>query len=169
MSDEYFDLIDDATGKIIGRATRRECHGNPKLLHRSVRVAVYHPDGKSLLLQKRSMNKDLFPGRWDMAVGGHVDSGETLEQAVVREMREELGLPPGLPLKKLFQLKVRNEIESENVQLYSTVSAGPFDIQEQELSEIRFVSFDELKELLRQDPERFTPLLVRELRILLEE
>ena len=169
MSDEYFDLIDDATGKIIGRATRRECHGNPKLLHRSVRVAVYHPDGKSLLLQKRSMNKDIFPGRWDMAVGGHVDSGETLEQAVVREMREELGLPPGLPLKKLFQLKVRNEIESENVQLYSTVSAGPFDIQEQELSEIRFVSFDELKELLRQDPERFTPLLVRELRILLEE
>ena len=169
MSDEYFDLIDDATGKIVGRATRRECHGNPKLLHRSVRVAVYHPDGKSLLLQKRSMNKDIFPGRWDMAVGGHVDSGETLEQAVVREMREELGLPPGLPLKKLFQLKVRNEIESENVQLYSTVSAGPFDIQEQELSEIRFFSFDELKELLRQDPERFTPLLVRELRILLEE
>ena len=169
MNDEYFDLIDDDTGAVIGRAARRECHGNPKLLHRSVRVAVYHPDGKSLLLQKRSMNKDIFPGRWDMAVGGHVDSGETLEQAVVREMREELGLPPGLPLKKLFQLKVRNEIESENVQLYSTVSAGPFDIQEQELSEIRFVSFDELKELLRQDPERFTPLLVRELRILLEE
>ena len=50
MSDEFFDLIDDVTGKIVGRATRRECHGNPKLLHRSVRVAVYHPDGKSLLL-----------------------------------------------------------------------------------------------------------------------
>ena len=167
MSDEFFDLIDDATGKIVGRATRRECHGNPKLLHRSVRVAVYHPDGKSLLLQKRSMNKDIFPGRWDMAVGGHVDSGETLEQAVVREMREELGLVTDLPLKKLFQLKVRNEIESENVQLYSTVGAGPFVIQEQELSEIRFFSFDELKKLLRENPEQFTPLLVRELRILL--
>ena len=169
MSEEFFDLIDDATGKIVGRATRRECHGNPKLLHRSVRVAVYHPDGKSLLLQKRSMNKDIFPGRWDMAVGGHVDSGETLEQAVVREMREELGLPSDLPLKKLFQLKVRNEIESENVQLYSTVSAGPFAIQEQELSGIRFFSFDELKKLLRENPGQFTPLLVRELRILLEE
>ncbi|MBO4648264.1 MAG: NUDIX domain-containing protein [Lentisphaeria bacterium] len=169
MSDEFFDLIDDATGQIVGRATRRECHGNPKLLHRSVRVAVYHPDGKSLLLQKRSMSKDIFPGRWDMAVGGHVDSGETPDQAVVREMREELGLVSDLPLKKLFQLKVRNEIESENVQLYSTVCAGPFEIQEQELSEIRFFSFDELKKLLRDDPEQFTPLLVRELRILLEE
>ena len=169
MSEEFFDLIDAATGQIVGRATRRECHGNPKLLHRSVRVAVYHPDGKSLLLQKRSMNKDIFPGRWDMAVGGHVDSGETLEQAVVREMREELGLVTDLPLKKLFQLKVRNEIESENVQLYSTVCGGPFDIQEQELSEIRFFSFDELKKLLRESPGQFTPLLVRELRILLEE
>ena len=169
MSDEFFDLIDDVTGKIVGRATRRECHGNPKLLHRSVRVAVYHPDGKSLLLQKRSMDKDIFPGRWDMAVGGHVDSGETPEQAVVREMGEELGLPPDLPLKKLFQLKVRNEIESENVQLYSTVWGGPFAIQEKELSEAKFFSFDELERMLANDSEQFTPLLVRELRILLKE
>ena len=169
MSEEYFDLIDDATGEIIGRATRRQCHGNPKLLHRSVRVAVYHPDGRSLLLQKRSPDKDIFPGRWDMAVGGHVDSGETPDQAVVREMTEELGVRSVPPLQKKFQLKVRNEIESENVQLYSTVCAGPFRIQEQELSEIRFFPFDELRVLTEKDPGMFTPLLLRELQILLKE
>jgi len=169
MSEEFFDLIDDATGKIIGRAARRECHGNPNLLHRSVRVAVYHPDGHSLLLQKRSMNKDIFPGRWDMAVGGHVDSGETPDQAAVREMTEELGVQSVPPLTKRFPLKVRNEIESENVQLYSTVYGGPFKIQEQELSEIRFFSFDELRSLAEKTPEIFTPLLVRELRILLKD
>ena len=168
MTDEFFDLIDDATGEIIGRATRRECHGNPKLIHRSVRVAVYHPDGQSMLLQKRSMNKDIFPGRWDMAVGGHVDSGETPDLAAVREMREELGMPPDLPLKKLFQLKVRNEIESENVQLYSTVFPGPFRIQPEELDEARFFTFDELRDRLKNAPEQFTPLLVRELNILLK-
>ena len=167
MSEEFFDLIDDETGRVIGRATRRECHGNPKLLHRSVRIAVCHPDGQSMLLQKRSMEKDIFPGRWDMAVGGHVDSGETPDQAAVREMGEELGIPPGLPLEKRFGLKVRNEVESENVQLYSTVSAGPFKIQEEEISEIRFFSFDELRDLLKSKPEMFTPLLVRELHILL--
>ncbi len=168
MNDEFFDLIDDASGEVIGRATRRECHGNPKLIHRSVRVIVYHPDGHSLLLQKRSAAKDIFPGRWDMAVGGHVDSGETPDQAAVREMGEELGMPPDVPLKKLFQLKVRNEIESENVQEYSAVFEGPFRIQESELDEVRFFPFDELKRLVEKSPEQFTPLLVRELRILLE-
>ena len=57
MAEEYFDLIDDATGEVIGRARRSECHGNPKLLHRSVRIMICHPDGKSMLLQKRSMKK----------------------------------------------------------------------------------------------------------------
>ncbi|MBQ9335686.1 MAG: NUDIX domain-containing protein [Lentisphaeria bacterium] len=168
MADKFFDLIDDATGAIIGRATRRECHGNPKLIHRSVRVVVYHPDGNALLLQKRSMSKDIFPGRWDMAVGGHVDSGETPDDAAVREMGEELGMPSGLPLEKLFQLKVRNEIESENVQVYSTVFAGPFRIQQEELDEARFFTFGELRERLKSAPEQFTPLLVRELNILLK-
>ena len=168
MNDEFFDLLDDMTGAVIGRATRRECHGNPKLIHRSVRVIVYHPDGRSLLLQKRSAAKDIFPGRWDMAVGGHVDSGETPDQAVVREMTEELGVRSVPPLTKKFQLKVRNEIESENVQAYSAVCGGPFRIQASELDEVKFFTFDELKHLMEHSPEQFTPLLVRELRILLE-
>ena len=104
-----------------------------------------------------------------MAVGGHVDSGETPDQAAIREMREELGMPADVPLKKLFQLKVRNDIESENVQTYSTVSDGPFQIQKQELDEVRFFSFDELRILLEKQPEQFTPLLIRELRVLLEQ
>ena len=168
MNDEYFDLIDDATGAVIGRAARRECHGNPKLIHRSIRIIVYHPDGRSLLLQKRSAAKDIFPGRWDMAVGGHVDSGETPDQAAVREMGEELGMPSDIPLKKLFLLKVRNDIESENVQEYSAVFGGPFRIQASELDEVKFFTFEELKHLMEHSPEQFTPLLVRELRILLE-
>ena len=169
MNDEFFDLIDDATGAVTGRASRRECHGNPKLIHRSIRVIVYHPDGHSLLLQKRSAAKDIFPGRWDMAVGGHVDSGETPDRAAVREMGEELGMPPEVPLKKLFQLKVRNEIESENVQEYAAVFGGPFKIRTSELDEVRFFSFDELKQRIEDTPGEFTPLLVRELRILLEK
>ena len=169
MSDEYFDIVDDLSGQIVGRATRRQCHGNPALLHRSVRIIVYHPDGNAMLLQKRSMRKDLYPGRWDMAVGGHVDSGETPDQAAVREMGEELGIPPDVPLKKLFQLKVRNEIESENVQEYSAVFGGPFRIQKSELDEIRFFTFDDLKKRIEDSPDEFTPLLVRELRILLEK
>ena len=163
MPEERFDLIDDATGKVTGTASRRECHGNPSLIHRSVRVMVFHPGGDSLLLQKRSLSKDIFPGRWDCAVGGHLDSGETYEKAAVREMGEELGLPPGLPLKHLFDMKVRNPVESENVRAFSMVSEGPFTIQRSELDEVRFFSFEELKRMLKDSPEQMTPLLVREL------
>ena len=84
-------------------------------------------------------------------------------------MGEELGLSPDLPLRKLFQMKVRNVIESENVQAYSTVYGGPFRIQKKELDEVRFFSFNELRTLLKKHPEQFTPLLVQELRVLLKQ
>lgn len=163
MSEELFDIIDDATGKVTGTAPRKKCHGNPSLIHRSVRVMVFHPDGGSMLLQKRAAAKDIFPGRWDCAVGGHLDSGETYEEAAVREMGEELGLPPNLPLKHLFDMKVRNEIESENVREFSTVSGGPFTIQRSELDEVRFFSFAELKRIRKEHQEEMTPLLTMEL------
>ena len=78
-------------------------------------------------------------------------------------------MPADVPLKKLFQLKVRNEIESENVQEYSAVFGGPFLPQEEELDEIRFFTFDELRGLVERTPDMFTPLLVRELKILLKD
>ena len=52
--DEYFDII-DSTGKIIGKAARRECHSNKSLAHQTVQVLVFNSDGE-LFLQKRSVN-----------------------------------------------------------------------------------------------------------------
>ncbi|MBO7147099.1 MAG: NUDIX domain-containing protein [Lentisphaeria bacterium] len=164
---EFFDIIDDS-GKIIGRAARSECHGNPALIHRSVRVVVYHPDGDSILLQKRSASKDIFPGRWDMAVGGHLDSGEEYADAALRELSEELGITRDVPLKVLYDIQVRNEVESENIRAFGLIHGGPFQIREEELDEVRFFSFAELRELVVEKEELFTPLLVRELKILPE-
>ena len=165
MTDEFFEIIDDATGRIVGKALRSECHGNPSLVHRSVHVIVLHPDGKRLLLQKRSKNKDIQPGKWDTAVGGHLACGEDYPAAAVREMGEELGLSPDLPLTYRFDMKVRNEIESENIRVYSAVTQGPFTIQKSELDEAAFFTFDELREKVKRNDETFTPLLRQELRI----
>lgn len=168
-NEEYFDLIEGQSQRIIGKAPRRECHGNPALLHRSIRVVIWHPDGGKILLQKRAMTKDIFPGRWDMAVGGHVDSGEDLLSAAYREMREELGLEADLPLQEAYKIRVRNQMESEDVQAYQTVSDGPFRIREEELSSVRFFTLDELRFLSGSSPEMFTPLLLRELKKILPE
>lgn len=160
---EMLEII-DGNGVVVGLAPRARCHGDPSLLHRSVHVAVFHPDGR-LLLQKRSRFKDVQPGKWDTAVGGHLDPGEDFEAAARREMREELGLPDDLPLERLFDSEIRNDLESENVRLFRTTFPGPFRIQESELDEVRFFSRPELVEgLSRED---FTPALRAELARLL--
>lgn len=167
MLDEYFDIIDDATNEVIGRATRRECHSDPSLVHRAVRVVIFDTAGR-ILLQKRSMNKDIQPGKWDTAVGGHLDSGEDYLDAAKREMREELGITDELQLKFLFDIKVRNERESENVRTYSAIYEGPVSIQESELECALFHDTEILrKKLDRVDTDDFTPLLEIELRKIL--
>ena len=89
-SEELFPVVDE-TGRVIGKATRGECHSGSKILHPVVHLHVFDPEGR-LYLQKRPEWKDIQPGKWDTAVGGHVDYGETVAEALRREVREEIGL-----------------------------------------------------------------------------
>lgn len=90
MDNEIFPVV-RPDGSIIGKATRKECHSGSMLLHPVVHLHVMREDG-TLYLQKRALTKDIQPGKWDTSVGGHVDYGETIEAALHREAREELGL-----------------------------------------------------------------------------
>lgn len=161
--DELFEIFDEHDS-ITGTAWRSECHGNPKLIHRTAHVVIYHPDGR-ILLQRRSMNKDIQPGKWDTAVGGHVMPGETYEQAATREMAEELGLSENTPIRFLFDAKIRNDIESENVRVFSAISTGPFNFQKEEIDEVAFWDIQMLK--APEHRKIFTPNLVQELNRLL--
>ena len=163
-TEEIFEIVDE-NNKVIGTAKRSECHGNPALLHRTVHVIVFHPDGR-MLLQKRSMNKDIQPGKWDTAVGGHLVPGEDFEIAARREMQEELGVPGNLPLEYLFDSKIRNRIESENTRVYSTLCEGPFDFPKDEIDDVKFWTPCELRKGLTED--YFTENLKVELEKLFE-
>src|SRR4030043_1960213 len=88
--EELLEVVDHE-GKIISILPRTHIHGNPSLIHRVVHVLIFNTEGK-LLLQKRSLNKDVAPGKWDTSVGGHVNLGEDPLSAANREMREELGI-----------------------------------------------------------------------------
>ena len=68
-STELFPIIDEQ-GHTIGKATRKECHNGSKLLHPVIHLQIFNKYG-NLYLQKRAMNKDIQPGKWDTAVGGH--------------------------------------------------------------------------------------------------
>ena len=81
----------DEEGNILSAATRGECHSGSMLLHPVVHLHVFNSEGQ-LYLQKRPDWKDIQPGKWDTAVGGHGDLGESIQQALRREVQEELGI-----------------------------------------------------------------------------
>lgn len=164
MNEEILDIVDGETDEVTGQAPRSLCHGHPELVHRVVHVLVFHPDGR-LLLQKRAATRQVQPGKWDMSVGGHLSAGESYEQAVLREMREELGIAVSLSgLKHLFDFKLRSSFESENVRVFSFVSPGPFAFQKEEIDEVAFFDADTLRRRLASgDTADLTPLLCSEL------
>ena len=140
--EEYLDIV-NLNGEVVGCAPRSEVHGNPALMHRVVHVLVFNKEGR-LLLQKRSQNKDVAPGRWDTSVGGHVGSGEDLVYSSKREMHEELGITGQEP-EYLYEYVHSNPYETEFVSTYRCVYEGDVFFNPDEIDEIKFWSFDEIR------------------------
>lgn len=159
MVDELFEVVDES-GKVLGLRPRRECHGNPALIHQAVHVLVFNQHG-DLFLQKRARTKDIQPGKWDSSVGGHMQPGETPEQAARREAEEELGLR-NAPLHFAYQYLWRSPRETELIRTFVARSAGPFQLQAEEIDGGRFWSLAEIEAHLGKDC--FTPNFEHEFR-----
>ncbi len=141
-SNELLEIVDE-NGTVIGTAKRSELHGNPSLIHRVVHVLVFDKKGR-LLLQKRSLSKDVAPGKWDTSVGGHVNPGEDILTAAKREMKEELGIE-SRGLDYLYSYLFSNHAESELVSTFSCVYNGKFLFNRDEIEEIAFWDMDEIR------------------------
>lgn len=136
-----FPLVDEE-GNITGAATRGECHNGSKLLHPVVHLHVFNSRGE-LYLQKRPDWKDIQPGKWDTAVGGHVDLGESVELALRREVREELGITDFTP-QPVTHYVFESARERELVFVYKTDYDGPV-CPSDELDGGHFWSLDEIR------------------------
>lgn len=143
MTEEWFPLVNEE-GETVGKATRRECHSGSKLLHPVVHLHIFNDAGE-LYLQKRSMNKDIQPGKWDTAVGGHIDYGETVEEALRREVREELGITDFTP-RFMTRYVFESTVEKELVNVFRTVYNGPIVPDPSELDGGRFWTLPEIAE-----------------------
>ena len=142
-SEEIFPVVDES-GAVIGQATRGECHGGSKLLHPVVHLHVFDRKG-NLYLQRRPDWKDIQPGKWDTAVGGHIDYGETVEEALAREVREELGITHFIPIHVLTYI-FESDQEREMVNTFYTVYTGKMQIDPVEIDDGRFWTFSEIHE-----------------------
>ena len=129
----------------MGAASRGECHNGSKLLHPVVHLHLFNSRGE-LYLQRRPLWKDIQPGKWDTAVGGHVDLGESVEMALRREVREELGITDFTP-EVLTHYVFESATERELVFVHRTTYDGPVSPSE-ELDGGRFWSLDEIRQQL---------------------
>ena len=147
MQEEILEIV-DREGKTLGLAPRSEIHGNPSLLHKVVHVLVFNENGE-LLLQKRSMNKDVAPGKWDTSVGGHISVNEDLIEAAKREMEEELGIISE-NIKHLYSYIHSNHYESELVYTHSCMHNGPFSFNQEEIDEVKFWNLEDIRNVMGQ-------------------
>jgi len=143
----------EENGLVIGQAPRKEIHSGSKLLHPVIHLHILNRSSE-LFLQKRSMKKDLLPGMWDTAVGGHVDYGELLEAALYREAFEELGFSAFNPiyLKTYVWEGVK---EKELVNVFAAVGNFEINAVNEEVSECRYWTMEEIESSLGKGV--FTP------------
>lgn len=144
---ERFPIVDEE-GRVIGEATRGECHNGSKLLHPVVHLHVFNSRGE-VYLQKRPEWKDIQPGKWDTSVGGHIDFGETPEQALVREVGEELGITDFVS-ERIGMYVFESRRERELVYVNRTTYDGLVLPSAEELDGGRFWTMDEIRAAIGQ-------------------
>lgn len=151
MLDEIYDLVDE-DDNIIGKATRKEVHKNKNLIHRSVLFFIFDKKGR-IFVNQRTKNKEFYPEYWSITFGGHVNSGETYEKAVIRECEEEAGIVE----KPFFMgtLKIRLPTESENSKVFGFITDKKIKLDSFELKQGKFMSKEELQDKLKK--EKFLP------------
>ena len=148
MTDNQNELLPiiDEDGTIIDAATRQDCHGGSRKLHPVVHLHVFNSQGE-LYLQQRPQWKEIQPGRWDTACGGHVSFGESIEQALHREVAEELGITD-YTAERIASYLFDSRREREMVYVHTTVYDAPIHPDKDELDGGRFWSLREIDEAI---------------------
>ena len=120
---EWFPIV-EPSGLVVGRSSRQYCHSGAKPLHPVIHIHIIDRMSR-IYLQKRSMRKDIQPGKWDTAVGGPVSYGEAIIEAVYREASEELGLTDFNPIY-VETYEFESPVEREMVNVFAAV--GSFEL-----------------------------------------
>lgn len=145
--DELVDVIDEA-GRVVATVTRREMRVR-RLPHRCTYVLVFNQDG-DLFVHLRTATKDVYPSHWDVTIGGVLAAGETFDEGVLRETREELGVDGAL--EPIFPFNYADELTRVAGMVYRLDHEGPFRLQPEEIVRGEFVPLDRIAEMASRQP-----------------
>ena len=166
---EYLDIVDEH-GEPTGEIAERSVVHAKGLPHRTSHVWLVRDRGQGveILLQKRSMEKDSFPGDYDISSAGHIPAGQGFPDSALRELREELGVTASeqeLIFCGDFRIKnesvfhgepFRDDVYSRVYYMWKDMEPGQFTVQEEEISEVVWI---DLKECIRLSDEGKMPCL----------
>ncbi len=148
--------IVDGKDEVVGQVDKEDVY-KKLLCHRIVHVLIFNDEGK-MALQLRHPNLSFAPNHWSTTVGGHVQSGESYEEAAKREMMEEIGIE--LPLeyfsKDFYQVPGRPD---KFFVSYKAKYEGPFQLEEGAVVKVDYFTIDQIKSMIDQG-EKFHPELL---------
>ena len=159
---ELLDVVDE-NNNLIGKTEDRELIHQKGLYHREVGIWIMNEKGE-ILVQKRSANKKQAPNKWGVTAG-HVDAGQEPIEVAIREVLEEIGLELSKEdIEFLFVVKKYKKFSdtqyNNNFQcIYFTKTnreISEYIIQEEELSEVKYISIEELEKIIENKDEKYT-------------
>lgn len=151
---EIVDIYDgkkNKTGKTVERNTKPEL-GEYRL---SIHIWITNSKGE-LLIQRRSANKKMFPNMWN-ETGGAASTGETSEMTCAREFEEELGVKPNMDKAELIGSIKRKYDYVDVWHIEQDIDLNNIQMQEDEVSEVKYVTIDELKKIIKD--KEFVPTI----------
>jgi 8-oxo-dGTP diphosphatase len=154
--EEYLDLI-DKNGNLTGEKELRSVIHENGLWHRTVHIYFYRNNGSEieLLVHLRSKNKSSHPNCWDTRFGGHLESGQTFENAAIREVSEETGL--SINIDDLLVGKKRSsdgEKNKEITQVYYYEFNDDLDkisFDDGEVQEVKWMSINDIERAIKSE------------------
>ena len=143
--------------EILGVMDKMQAHENG-ILHSAFSVFLFNDKGE-MLLQKRAAGKYHSPNQWTNAVCSHPRLDETYLEAAERRLNEELGIETPLTYRFNFLYKAdvgQNLWEHELDHVFTGYFEGAFNLNQDEVSEVRYISIDDLDKEMSANPENFT-------------
>lgn len=155
---EYLDIVDEEGNPTGLKVDRNKAH-KEGIRHRTSHVWII--DDNKVLLQKRSLNKDSYPGCYDISSAGHIPYGSDYKESAIRELQEELGIKAKeedlhqIGITKSDSYHIFHGQPFHNVQISKVYllfyDGQSFKLQKEELSSIKWIDIEECKELVKNN------------------
>lgn len=154
---ELVDIVDE-NNKLTGQVEEKTLTHKKCLWHRHVSSWIMNKKGE-VLLQKRSADKPRNPSKW-AKTGGHVDSGEDVKDAILREIKEEIGID--IPKEEIEILEIykskdpNNKYFTYNFLCIVDYAIEHYVLQKEEVAEVKYVTIEDMELIKRKNDSNYT-------------